>query len=237
MVLTPVMKNPIGTGYIDVHHPHAINNILVDDLGRDEVLLLVTDSGNVCGYRVEAIFSALERADKHAMPRPIDGFQIEPFFVEYVYRSAWGLAVHKFARLIAVSANTGWITVFAFALVDPSTKHGEDIEETAGDGDDGDTIVGPTWLSVDTQERLTRLRKKNGQPSRSRNLRLTFAGHETNIPSVTFFNSDLDPNGTWMLSTDIDNKLLVWSIWDNLEPVRIYDILLDNILARATQPE
>jgi hypothetical protein len=31
-------------------------------LGVDEVLLLATDSGNVTGYNVEAIFSAINRS-------------------------------------------------------------------------------------------------------------------------------------------------------------------------------
>ncbi|GES62920.1 pyridine nucleotide-disulfide oxidoreductase family protein [Aspergillus terreus] len=226
MKITPVMKEPHSDGYISPATPHAINNILVDDLGREEVLLLVTDSGNVCGYRVEAIYSALKRAAESRAERPLDGSQVDPFFVEYVDASAWGLAIHKFARLIAVSANTGLITVFAFALVNPaSTKsdnsdHHYAEDEGAGDGDFTD--YGQTWLQIRNNDQFAQLRHLMPDKHRTRNVKLTYTGHFSNIPSISFLNCDLDPNGTWMVSTDIDNKLLVWKIWESLGPFNVY---------------
>ena len=71
MIIDPVMKMPRAEGYIDRNNPHTINAILVDDLGRDEVLLLVTDSGNVCGYHVEAIYSCLTRCNEEGIKRPL----------------------------------------------------------------------------------------------------------------------------------------------------------------------
>ncbi|OJZ86100.1 hypothetical protein ASPFODRAFT_47199 [Aspergillus luchuensis CBS 106.47] len=219
MIITPVMKVPHASGYIAPASPHAINNILVDDLGRDEVLLLVTDSGNVCGYRVEAIFSALKRATENKEERPLDGSQVDPFFVEFVQASAWGLAIHKFARLIAVSANTGLITVFAFALVNPTSESSSSSYHP--DEDDDMIDYGQTWLEVRTKDQFSQLRHLMPARHRTRNVKLTYTGHYANIPCVDFLNCDLDPNGNWMVSTDIDNRLLVWRVWDSLGPFNV----------------
>ncbi|PWY72329.1 hypothetical protein BO70DRAFT_399209 [Aspergillus heteromorphus CBS 117.55] len=221
MIITPVVKEPGGSGYISPATPHAINNILVDDLGREEVLLLVTDSGNICGYRVEAIFSALRRAAANKEDRPLDGTQVDPFFMEYVEASAWGLAIHKFARLIAVSANTGLITVFAFALVNPASGNSANAGYHPEDDEDF-TDYGQTWLDIKNREQFVQLQHLMPYKHRTRNIRLTYTGHFANIPSVDFLNCDLDPNGTWMVSTDIDNKLLVWKIWESLGPFNVY---------------
>ncbi|KAL1886885.1 hypothetical protein Plec18167_000820 [Paecilomyces lecythidis] len=219
MIITPVMKNPDAKGYINPDDPHAINNIVVDDLGRDEVLILATDSGNVSGYHVEAIFSAIERASLDGLQAPIDGSHIEPFFTENVYASAWGLAVHKYARTIAVSANTGLITVFAFALVDPTEEAGRDAEKDL-EFADGFHNYEQNWLDVQTDDEFLQFRRLMPYRHRSCNVRLTYSGHFTNIPCVTFLNCDLDPNGCWMLSTDIDNKLLVWKVWELQSPFK-----------------
>jgi hypothetical protein len=222
MVIKPVMKQPLADGYIDPGNPHTINNILVDELGRDEVLLLATDSGNVCGYHVEAIFSALKRCTKSGYKRPFDGAEVTPFFVENVGMSAWGLATHKFARLIAISANTGQITVYAFALVDPSS---EDMDDPASDPDsDGlnATQSDQTWVSIHNIKQLRELQRSMPRNHRSRNLRLTYRGHFDNIPNISFANFDLDSNGSWMASTDISNRVIIWRIWDDLGPYRVY---------------
>ncbi|CEJ59524.1 hypothetical protein PMG11_08146 [Penicillium brasilianum] len=222
MIIKPVMKQPQADGYIDPAHPHTINNIIVDELGRDEVLLLATDSGNVCGYHVEAIFSAVKRCAKSGYKRPFDGSEVTPFFVENVGMSAWGLATHKFARLIAISANTGQITVYAFALVDPSS---EDMDDPASDPDsDGlnATQSDPTWVSIHNIKQLRELQRSMPRNHRSRNLRLTYRGHFDNIPHISFANFDLDSNGSWMASTDISNRVIIWRIWDDLGPYRVY---------------
>ena len=223
MIITPVMKNPRASGYISRLDPHGINHILVDDLGRDEILLLSTDSGNVCAYHVEAICSALELAAEFDQKRPLDVSDIHPFFAEFVGASAWGLAIHKFARLIAVSANTCDITVFAFALVDPSA-HGIGNHADGGEGafQTGDRFrdYEQTWEIVDSDEGLSELRRRVGR-ERSRNVRLSYRGHLTNIPCVSFFNCDIDPNGNWMVSTDINNTMIVWNVWFGLFPYNV----------------
>lgn len=208
-------KEPSADGYIDPLNPHTINNILVDDLGLDEVLLLATDSGNVCGYNVEAIFKSLPSEAKTGYEDPFRGAELTPFFSEWVGRSAWGLATHKFARLIAVSSNTCNITVFAFALVDSTSGNDATLSSLQVD-------EGQTWVPIDSRPQLRELRKLMPDNHRSRNLRLTYRGHFDNIPFVSFANFDLDPNGLWMVSTDINNKTIVWRIWDELSPIRLY---------------
>ncbi|KAF4767171.1 hypothetical protein HAV15_009663 [Penicillium sp. str.  len=220
MIIHPVMKEPNSPGYIDRSRPHTINHIIVDDLGVDEVLLLATDSGNVTGYNVEAIFSAINRSAEYGGSRPFDAHEVKPFFAEHVQLSAWGLATHKFARLIAVSANTGVITVFAFALVDV-VSDGDDnshsCSETSNVG--GSDVLESTWLSIDSSPSMEEL-KKDMPHHRTRNLRLSYKGHFDNIPCVSFANFELDPNGLWMVSTDILNRVLVWRVWDKLSPVK-----------------
>ncbi|CAG8266725.1 unnamed protein product [Penicillium salamii] len=220
MIIHPVMNQPHAPGYIDPARPHTINNIIVDDLGRDEVLLIATDSGNVTGYNVEVIFSAIGRCDQFMHEKPFAGDDVKAFFVEFVGRSAWGLATHKFARLIAVSANTGVITVFAFALVEESSTlfSPYDPYETAQDHQQSGEL-GQTWLIIDDEDQLDELSRKLPH-HRARNLRLNYTGHFENIPCVSFANFDLDPNGTWMISTDIFNRVLIWKIWEALGPVK-----------------
>lgn len=220
MIIHPAMKEPNAPGYIDRSRPHTINHIIVDDLGVDEVLLLATDSGNVTGYNVEAIFSAINRSAKYGGSRPFDAHEVRPFFAEHVQLSAWGLATHKFARLIAVSANTGIITVFAFALVDVvSESDGSSPSSVETSNVGGSDVLENTWVSIDSASAMEKL-KKDIPNHRTRNLRLSYRGHFDNIPCVSFANFELDPNGLWMVSTDILNRVFVWKVWDNLFPVK-----------------
>ncbi|KAJ5936088.1 hypothetical protein N7454_005386 [Penicillium verhagenii] len=220
MIIHPVMRDPTADGYIDRSNPHTINAILVDDLGLEEILLLGTDSGNVCAYHVEAIYSAVVRCASRGHQRPFDGSEVTPFFTEIVGMSAWGLATHKYARLIAVSANTGQITVFAFALVDSTPVK----EKTGADFLADEHFVQPDrdWFHVDTKKQFQDLQDLMPVNHRSRNLRISYRGHYNNIPSVSFANFDLDANGEWMVSTDITNRVIIWRIWDDLYPHRVY---------------
>lgn len=194
--------------------------MVLGDLGLEEVLLVVTESGNVCGYRVEAIFSALERAARNGVARPVHSSEVDPFFVEFVEESAWGLAIHKYSRLIAVSANSGCITVFAFALVDPDEKDlGPDRPLEMTNFTDNDK----EWLHIHTRTKFLWLRGRMPDEHRKRNVKMTYTGHFENIPCVSFFNSVQDPNGTWMFSTDIKNRVIIWKIWESLSPVKIFN--------------
>ncbi|KAF7717682.1 Uncharacterized protein PECH_002938 [Penicillium ucsense] len=222
MIIHPAMKDPLADGYIDPDNPHAINSILVDELGRDEVLLIATDSGNVCGYHVESIFSAVKRAAESGQDRPFDSTGVVPFFVENAGMSAWGLATHKFARLIAVSANNRHITVYAFALDDPLAEDVDDVASYPDSDGMNSTHADNTWISIQDGHQLEELKRYMPRHFRSRNLRLTYRGHFANIPHVSFANFDLDSNGLWMVSIDISGHILVWRIWDDLGPYHVY---------------
>lgn len=222
------MKNPNASGYISVHVPHAINRILVDDLGQEEILLLATDSGNVAAYRTEHIFAAIEdneESSDHLRPEAV-GSKLDCLFHDWVGESVWGLAIHKFARLIAVSSNTRYLTVFAFALADKSGDTGSD-EETPASRFRHDRES--EWLSISSPSEYAKLRSWSQHRRRSRNLKLTLTGHMTNIPNLSFLNSDLDSDGNWLFSTDIDNKMLAWRIWDRRKPVHSWDFRPTNI--------
>ncbi|KAF2746794.1 hypothetical protein M011DRAFT_468479 [Sporormia fimetaria CBS 119925] len=95
-------------GYIDPYHPHVFNRILVDYLGNKEVLVAASDDGDVVAYYI----STLERAVEEGT----DPGSVKPFFVTNVQASAWGLAVHQKARILAVSSNTHNVTIIPFDL-------------------------------------------------------------------------------------------------------------------------
>lgn len=229
IIITPKMKNPTAHGYISTRVPHAINHILVDDLGRDEILLLATDSGNVTGYRTQHILNAIQYAKVERQKAKESGrkpgsreAEVDTFFSEFVGMSAWGLAIHKYARLIAVAANTTEITVFAYALVDESAGSNDDKEDSSELGDNLN-LQSQDWMTIQAPQDFSELAFLIPDRHRSRNLRLVLSGHFTNIPNISFLNSDLDLEGNWLISTDIDNRLLVWNIWKQASPVNDFD--------------
>lgn len=236
MIITPMMKQPNARGYISWEFPHAINSLVVDDLGRDEILLLATDSGNVCGYHIETIFSEIACARENGQKRPFLYQHTDPFFCENVGASAWGLAIHKYARLIAVSANTCVVTVFAFALAQPHSGRDDDPDGHPELVEDFHNYQ-QNWLCIDGPEQFEQLQKLIPRNHRSCNVRLSYKSHMTNIPNVAFLNSDLDPNGMWMLSTDIDNRLNVWNIWNQLTPLVQFDFHRGDPLPDIIRPE
>ncbi|KAF2491892.1 hypothetical protein BU16DRAFT_530314 [Lophium mytilinum] len=106
------VSRPGLQGYLDPHNPHSVNRVLLDFLGHEEALLVACDDGDVIGFFVKDIL----KQEPHAATAPDDVCSVRPFFHLNVGRSAWGLAIHSEARLIAVSANTRKVTVFALAL-------------------------------------------------------------------------------------------------------------------------
>ena len=131
---------------------------------------------------------------------------IQTFFTGNVGASAWGLAMHKEARLFAVSSNTHDIHIYAFALSgvlsEDSSSHPEedrfDVEmEDLIKNSDWNVLVGPP---------------APGQRE-SQNLLIVLKAHETNIPNICFFNGEADRDGKYLVSTDIDGLSYVWNIW------------------------
>jgi hypothetical protein len=107
LLIPPELAEPSAAGYIDPRTPHAVNHLIVGDLGSEEILLLSTDSGNVVAYHTKAIEDAIRRDPyRFSTDARSDTIGLRPFFSEWVHESAWGLAIHTQARMIAVSANT-----------------------------------------------------------------------------------------------------------------------------------
>lgn len=132
-------------GEVDPSHPHAVNRLHVGNLGSEEILLVSCDDGDVIGYHISAIQRFIDAREQSQLlrqqrqgPAGLDNARLdstfdeveddlpEAFFHKNVRRSAWGLAVHEEARLIAVSANSHVITLFAFALTNKIPDKGND---------------------------------------------------------------------------------------------------------------
>jgi hypothetical protein len=101
LVLHPPKSGAPGYG-IDPSNPHSINRILVDYIGNEEMLMLACDDGDVIIYRTREIHRALERRTNVQEPASEDGIHV--FVNCNVGKSAWGLAVQRKARMIAISA-------------------------------------------------------------------------------------------------------------------------------------
>ncbi|KAH0542417.1 hypothetical protein FGG08_003172 [Glutinoglossum americanum] len=203
LILTLPVSRENLTGFVDVNNPHAINQLVVGDLGGEEILACVCDDGDVVAYQTQKILATIERRDA--------GDHVKAFFNENVGKSAWGLAIHKSARMIAVSANTKEITVFAFALAtEGSNAYARALERNALPSESVDWVpIGPnspthTSFYPFPSSRLL---------LRQQNYRITLRGHGDNIPSVAFYNSQDDTLGRWLVSTDIDCAVVIWDVW------------------------
>lgn len=218
LVITPTLANENAIGYIDEELPHAINHLIVGDLGNEEILLVARDSGNIDAYHMRAIRDAIDKEpyrfskDGHA-----DYVGLRAFFSQWVHESAWGLAIHKEARMIAVSANktlrvdsedpSAKITVFAFAL---SKIQDLEVANEYDEDQDGNEI-GSEWRTW--KPPATSLWNET-VPPRNHNYKIILGeGHANNIPSICFANTTDDQYGMWLFSTDIDGDMIAWNIW------------------------
>lgn len=224
LVIPPLLANPNARGYIDERVPHSINHLIVGDLGKEEILLLATDSGNVTAYYTKTIEAAIRKDPyRFSTDARSDHVGVRPFFADSVHESAWGLAIHTNARMIAVSANTPYhvpnddpcakVTVFAFALTDNSTDSGGEDSEELEETDLYDLAKEPDW------EEWVAMGVDATPPARNRNYKITLAGvegHDHNIPCISFVNTEDDVDGNWLLSTDIGGDLKIWQIWQGI---------------------
>ena len=213
LTIPPTLAEPSARGYIDTTQSHTINHIIVGDLGTEEILLVATDSGNVAAYHTKAIRDAIEKDPyKYSADARSDLVDVRAFFSHWVHESAWGLAIHKEARMIAVSANTphhtpaedlhAKITVFAFALTrqaDSASRGGEDDPTTSLEDLD--------WKEREPHPCVPWL------GDRRHNYKIVLSDHIDNIPSISFVNSTHDRDGNWLLSTDIGGRMKLWHIW------------------------
>ncbi|OTB02119.1 hypothetical protein M426DRAFT_24997 [Hypoxylon sp. CI-4A] len=202
-------------GYLDPSDGHQVNHLIVGELGNEEILLLAYDNGDVIGYYTHLIEKELlqrEKTGRAAKSIP------EPFFHENVERSAWGLAIHKQSRVIAVSSNTHNVYVFIFALtghpyvhkpnVDPHEFFRTIIKDENGNlVDQEGSVKGPASVSKTIGvEKAIQCREANWR------IVLWTGRTGTNIPNIAL-SSDADGNVDKVLAVDINGTLWLMDFW------------------------
>lgn len=179
-------------------------------MGRDEILLAACDDGDVIGYRVHEIQRALEMP-KSSLSCDFRSTNEDPYLKLFLHRnvgaSAWGLAIHRNARVIAISANTHRITVLAFALSDSLPSCKECTQNT--------TTPDPMDMSV--------MYSEESQYSRKEDLMFELSA-DANIPAVSFNNTGEDPTGHWLFSCSIDGKMMLWNLHKPGPPSVVFQI-------------
>ena len=148
----PECLSGIRRGEVDPFNPHAVNRLFIGNLGSEEILIVSCDDGDVIGYKTSVIYQVIGSREqlwrcqahqqKHRDHTGLSSYYPnfhhngvndnlpEAFFHRNVGRSAWGLAVHEEARLIAVSANSHVITVFAFALTSGALGERHNVDDS-----------------------------------------------------------------------------------------------------------
>ena len=175
-------------GYIDPQHPHAVNSMLIAKLGTQEVLVCACDDGDFILYythflrEISITKDYKFDADHHLKSRPL--------MIGNVKRSAWGIAIHTNARILAVSCNTHEVSVFKFALTDDAVLYNDPQKE---------------WQ----------------YPGRSKDDLHVFKSHLANVPNISFFNSDLDKEGRYLVSTDLTGVIILWDLRERSQIKRI----------------
>ncbi|KAK5104472.1 hypothetical protein LTS08_002361 [Lithohypha guttulata] len=212
--IAPELANPHANGYLSSARenvsPHCINHLMVGDLGSQEILALVTDSGNVIAYYTSSVAAAINRASaQREGGTNSDILGLRHFFSYWVRQSSWGLDIHKEARMIAVSSNvpnaaqpaidadtSATVTVFAFAL----TSHSKVASSSSSGDDETHTTDSVEWTNWSSNSGGT-------QPRRDRNYKISlagFPGHENNIPNISFVNTNDESEGWNVAALDIN---------------------------------
>ena len=193
-------------------------------MGEEEIIVVACDDGDVISYTVRSISLAInesakiifssdlyddQRFKRHRdsgcanlilpLADPQDFRALVPWFHENVGASAWGLAMHKRAMLLAVSSNTKEINVFA-----PSLSRNR---ERAPRSEYPPPKRMERYMVCETRTHIA-------LKDRSLGKRVVLRGHAANIPNIAFCDNSLDLEGTYLASTDIDGYTIVWNIKD-----------------------
>ena len=176
-------------GYIDRRNPHAINSLTVGDLGLEEVLVSAHDDGDVCVWYTRDLTRIAIRRN--------------------VGMSAWGIALHKEKRLLAVSANSHLIYVYDLGIGDEERKAKRAKKAAEGAA----AASGRFALSNENCWRNGNNRWRGGGssdrlPASTGGVKV-LKGHGHNIPSISFLDDD---SGKWLVGTSIDGLVIVWDI-------------------------
>ncbi|KAF2016712.1 hypothetical protein BU24DRAFT_451181 [Aaosphaeria arxii CBS 175.79] len=199
LILEPPISRPNLGHYVDYIHPHSINHLRLDYLGTEEILLAVCDDGDVIAYTTASIQRAIDQqqAGLEGKEKPY----IRPLLHRNVGMSAWGISVHREARLIAISANTANVTVIAFGLSEQPLDPLRSFEGS------------PEIPSIPHDP------QQAGIQDRSKDRVITLVGRG-NIPSVSFNNTGADPCGRWLLSSSIHGITVLWDLHNPQMPAR-----------------
>ncbi|KAJ8132343.1 hypothetical protein O1611_g1281 [Lasiodiplodia mahajangana] len=222
----PVSQEALRVGgYLDHNRPHQMNHLIMSDLGDEEILLLACDDGDVVAYYTSQIERALlQYASSGGTNTPVI---VKPFFHQNVGKSAWGLAVHKRSRLIAVGNNHHEVHVFAPALKSSkctspgsSTRmhYGRDLFLRIKIGPDGKFAEKPKAFDFETPNLAESFFFGRGYSYR---LILETGDEGDNIPNVAF-SSDADGVAVEVLAIDISGKLWILNIWPLFETPHWY---------------
>ncbi|KAF2722100.1 hypothetical protein K431DRAFT_60069 [Polychaeton citri CBS 116435] len=196
LILTSQPSDPRLSGYLDAQQPHSINNLIVQHLGNEEVVAVVRDDGDCDAFLIRHIAHAIARRAEAGNAIGALGDEVKPIFQSNVTVSAWGLAIHAEARMIAVSSNAHQVNIFKFALLDEYS----DADDDRRDGDDSD-----------------------GDPSQHRRTDVIHrvVNGESNIPYISFCNTGDDPGARWLLTTDISGVCRVMDL-HRMQPAQAF---------------
>lgn len=195
-------------GYLDTRQPHSVNHLLCQRLGNDEVVATVRDDGDVDAVLVRHIVQAIERRSEPESTIGVVADEVRPIFQSNVGISAWGLAIHSEARILATSSNAHEVRVFKFGLL-----HDGDDENpaTAGGGAHSDIGVSPHQGDETTQR--SGLHSNVGdrlhgdadtmQQHRRMDVTQRVLNGNANIPCIAFCNTGDDLEARWLLTTDV----------------------------------
>ncbi|KJZ78312.1 hypothetical protein HIM_02350 [Hirsutella minnesotensis 3608] len=191
-------------GHQDPNNPHTINHLMVGSFGTDEIMVACYDDGDVVAYWTREILDWItaksSRSAERALPEQTkaDIGHIHPaprpLLHENVGDSAWGMAIHKQSRLIAVSSNRHEVTVFALGLTQISRRRSE--AAFSDFTEDGCAHV----------ESLVRRRTRNWR------IVVYLGPLADNIPNLCFID---DENGSADMICAVDIKGAIWlaDIW------------------------
>jgi hypothetical protein len=166
----------------------------VQKLGKDEVIANVRDDGDVEVFLVRHIVHAITtRIDRHDTTQDPVADNVKPLFLRNVGISAWGLAIHAEARILAVSSNRHEVTIFRFGLVDENDDAQSSRKQSRSTDDNGSS----KWDEHRREDNV------DTRPERKTDVTRQVLNGQANIPHIAFCNTGDDPDGRWLLTTDI----------------------------------
>ncbi|KAK0932776.1 hypothetical protein LTR29_015628 [Friedmanniomyces endolithicus] len=187
VLIVPSQPTKSGlSGSLDFREPHTINNLIVQYLGNDEVVATVRDDGDVDALLVRHVLHAIERRAEAGNGLGVVANELRPVFQSNVGISAWGLAIHQGARILATSSNAHEVRVFKFGLLY------EDDRSPVDASDESPDTEGSNSRMMDVTQRVL-----NGN---------------ANIPCIAFCNTGDDPEARWLLTTDVSGYCRVMDL-------------------------